>query len=247
MAFTSIKLDLEETVEERLSRLNSELADASAQTILSVAMLREWEAGITYISSFGAESAVMLALISDINPALPIIFFDTGMHFPQTLDYRDMLIDRLALTGVETKTPSQEDLAAKDPKNILWKSNTDACCDIRKVRPLRPALTGYEAWITGRKRFHGGARSALPIFEHMDGKFKVNPLAGWTPDDVDLFLEHRLLPKHPLMAQGYPSIGCWPCTSPASDPQDMRSGRWMGQDKSECGLHVEKAARPRVF
>ena len=244
---TSISLDREETIEERLTRLNDELRDASAQTVLRASILREWVGEMTYVSSFGAESAVMLALIADVEPGLPIIFFDTGMHFPQTLDYRDTLIEKLGLTNVITRTPDKDELAERDPKNVLWKTDTDACCDIRKVNPLAPALDGFDAWITGRKRFHGGARLSLPVFEHADGRYKINPLAGWTPDDVALFFEQRLLPKHPLVAQGYPSIGCWPCTAPASDPDDIRSGRWVGQDKSECGLHVEQKERKRVF
>lgn len=247
MAFTSISLDRDETIEQRLERLNHELRDASAQTVLRASVLREWGDKLTYVSSFGAESAVMLALIADVDPGMPIIFFDTGMHFPQTLDYRDELIERLGLTNVITRTPDEAEREAEDPKNVLWKTDTDACCDLRKVRPLAPALDGFEAWITGRKRFHGGARMQMPVFEHADGRFKVNPLAGWTPDDVSLFFEHRQLPKHPLVAQGYPSIGCWPCTAPASDPNDIRSGRWLGQDKTECGLHVEKKERPRAF
>lgn len=247
MAYDSISLDRDETIEQRLERLNHELRDASAQTILRASILREWGDEMTYVSSFGAESAVMLALIADVDPGLPIIFFDTGMHFPQTLDYRDTLIEQLGLTNVITRMPDAAAREAEDPKNLLWKTDTDACCDLRKVRPLAPALAGYDAWITGRKRFHGGARLSLPVFEHADGRFKINPLAGWTPDDVTLFFEHRMLPKHPLVAQGYPSIGCWPCTAPASDPGDIRSGRWVGQDKTECGLHVEKKERPRAF
>ncbi|MCA8900774.1 MAG: phosphoadenylyl-sulfate reductase, partial [Hyphomonas sp.] len=175
------------------------------------------------------------------------IFLDTGMHFPQTLDYRDELIERLGLTGVRSIPPNETERKVLDPKSQLWKTDADACCALRKVRPLAPALEGFTAWITGRKRFHGGARMSLPVFEFADGRFKVNPLANWTAEDVDLMVKQRNLPRHPLVAQGYPSIGCWPCTLPASDPLDPRSGRWAGQAKTECGLHVEKAERPRVF
>lgn len=234
-------------VDERLERLNGELRGASAQTILRVAMIREWPDSLTYVSSFGAESAVMLALIADVRPDLPIVFLETGMHFPQTLDYRDTLIERLGLTNVRNIAPNETERAVLDPKNDLHTRDTDACCALRKVRPLEPALEGFNAWITGRKRFHGGARLSMPVFEHASNRFKVNPLASWTQDDVDLFFSHRNLPRHPLVAQGYPSIGCWPCTRPAADPSDIRSGRWAGQDKTECGLHVEKEDRPRVF
>ncbi|MDJ0920514.1 MAG: phosphoadenylyl-sulfate reductase [Henriciella sp.] len=247
MAYSAIALTLDETVKERLARVNEELRDASAQTILRASILREWTDEITYVSSFGAESAVMLALIADVNPDLPIVFMDTGMHFPQTQDYKQELIDRLGLSNVRDIPPSEAERLAEDPKNTLWKTDPDACCALRKVRPLEPALEGFSAWITGRKRFHGGARLSLPVFEFASGRFKVNPLAGWTQEDVQDYFRRRQLPKHPLVAQGYPSIGCWPCTKPAEDPSDIRSGRWAGQEKTECGLHVEKAERPRVF
>lgn len=247
MAYSDYSLRLREAPPERLARLNGELRTASAQTILRAAILREWRGKLTYVSSFGAESAVMLALIADVDPDLPIVFLDTGMHFPQTLDYKAELIERLGLTGVRDAVPEDAERLAVDPNERLWKSDPDACCALRKVRPLEPALEGFSAWITGRKRFHGGARLTLPVFEHVDGRYKVNPLASWTQDDVERFFRHRGLPRHPLVAQGYPSIGCWPCTRPAGDTSDIRSGRWAGQLKTECGLHVEKAERPRVF
>ena len=236
-----------ETPKDRLARLNGELRQASAQDILRAAISREWPGELTYVSSFGAESVVMLSLIAEVDPSLPVIFIDTGMHFPQTLDYKDEVIARLGLTGVREITPNETERKVLDPKNMLWTADADACCALRKVRPLEPALEGFGAWITGRKRFHGGARMSLAVFEHADGRYKVNPLANWTQADVDAYLEAKDLPRHPLVAQGYPSIGCWPCTQPAADPNDPRSGRWAGQNKSECGLHVERNERPRVF
>lgn len=244
MAFET---DTHETPKDRLARLNSELRQASAQEILRAAITREWPGGLTYVSSFGAESVVMLALIAEVDPSLPIVFIDTGMHFPQTLDYKDEVIARLGLTGVREITPNETERKVLDPKNMLWKTDADACCALRKVRPLEPALEGFGAWITGRKRFHGGARMSLSVFEHADGRYKVNPLANWTQADVDAYLKEKDLPRHPLVSQGYPSIGCWPCTQPAADPSDPRSGRWAGQNKTECGLHVERNERPRVF
>ncbi|NBC19792.1 MAG: phosphoadenylyl-sulfate reductase [Alphaproteobacteria bacterium] len=232
---------------KRLERLNGELRMASAQTILRVALLREWPGELTYVSSFGAESAVMLALIADVDPGLPVIFLETGMHFPQTIQYRDRLVDRLGLRDVRNIEPDTMERERLDPAGDLHRHDPDACCELRKVRPLEPALEGFSAWITGRKRFHGGERLALPVFERSGPRYKVNPLAGWTQSDVDRFFKERNLPRHPLVKQGYPSIGCWPCTRPAQDPRDIRSGRWLGQDKSECGLHVEKEERPRVF
>jgi len=247
MPYSDISLRIDEDVDQRLTRLNDELRDASAQTILRASILREWMSELTYVSSFGAESAVMLALIADVDPDLPIVFLETGMHFPQTLDYKEELIERLGLTNVRDIPPAEDERLAEDPKNTLWKTDPDACCSLRKVRPLEPALEGFDAWITGRKRFHGGARMSLPVFEHAAGRFKVNPLAGWTQEDVQAYFKRRELPRHPLTAQGYPSVGCWPCTKPAEDPNDIRSGRWAGQEKSECGLHIDKNERPRVF
>ncbi|MBA4226016.1 MAG: phosphoadenylyl-sulfate reductase [Hyphomonas sp.] len=244
MAFET---EIPEEPKARLARLNSELRQASAQDILRAAIAREWPGELTYVSSFGAESVVMLALIAEVDPSLPIVFIDTGMHFPQTLDYKDEVIARLGLTGVREITPSETERKVLDPKNMLWKTDADACCALRKVRPLEPALEGFGAWITGRKRFHGGARMSLPVFEYADGRYKVNPLASWTQADVDAYLAEKDLPRHPLVSQGYPSIGCWPCTKPAADPSDPRSGRWAGQQKTECGLHVDRNERPRVF
>lgn len=236
-----------ELIEPYLERLNDELREASAQTILRVALKREWPGKICSVSSFGAESAVLLALIADVDPGLPIVFLDTRMHFPQTLQYRDELAETLGLTNIVNIEPDRAERERIDPKNDLWKTDVDACCDLRKVKPLEPALRDYDAWITGRKRFHGGERMRLPVFEHAGSHFKVNPLAGWGQDDVTRFFEFRKLPKHALVPQGYPSIGCWPCTRPAEDPNDPRSGRWAGQEKSECGIHAERAERPRVF
>ena len=247
MPYSATLLRERDTPDQRLDRLNGELRMASAQTILRVAMLREWPGELTYVSSFGAESAVMLALIADVDPGLPVIFLETGMHFPQTLKYRDRLVDQLGLRDVRNIAPGETERAVLDPASDLHKRDPDACCELRKVRPLEPALEGFKAWVTGRKRFHGGERLSLPVFEHSGDRFKVNPLAGWTQGDVERFFEERRLPRHPMVAQGYPSIGCWPCTRPAQDPRDIRSGRWLGQDKTECGLHVEKEDRPRVF
>lgn len=244
MAFET---EIPEQPAARLARLNAELRNASAQEILRAAISREWPGELTYVSSFGAESVVMLALIAEVDPSLPIVFIDTGMHFPQTLDYKDEVIERLGLTGVREITPSETERKVLDPNNMLWKTDADACCALRKVRPLEPALEGFGAWITGRKRFHGGARMSLPVFEYADGRYKVNPLASWTQADVDAYLAEKDLPRHPLVSQGYPSIGCWPCTKPAADPSDPRSGRWAGQQKTECGLHVDRNERPRVF
>jgi phosphoadenosine phosphosulfate reductase len=236
-----------ESVEARLARLNGALRTASAQEILRISLKQEWPGEVTYVSSFGSESVAMLALIAEVDPGLPVQFIDTGMHFAQTLDHKAEVMAALGLTNVRTLVPAPVEVKVLDPKSTLWKTDTDACCDLRKVRPLQPAIDGFSAWITGRKRFHGGARVQLPVFEFADGRFKINPLVSWTSDDIQAFIASHGLPRHALVAEGYPSIGCWPCTKPSDDADDPRAGRWAGQKKTECGLHIEKAERPRVF
>lgn len=235
-----------ETPEARVARLNKELKGASAQQIIAAAV-REFGDGLAYVSSFGAESAAMLGLIAEVEKSLPVIFIDTGMHFQQTLQYRDDLQEQLGLTGVRTVHPVKEEVKKVDPKGVLNKTDADLCCEVRKVRPLGPALEGYVAWITGRKRFHGMGRANLPVFEFSEGRFKVNPMANWTQEDVKAWFDASGIPRHPLVEDGYPSIGCWPCTVRPTDPNDVRSGRWAGQAKEECGLHMERNERPRVF
>ena len=230
-----------------LSELNASYAELAAQDILRDAIEDRFAGRIGIVSSFGAESVILLHMIASIDPTTPVIFLNTGKLFGETLRYRDRLQALLGLTDIRAIGPHPDDLKKGDPKGSLWQRDTDGCCHIRKVLPQARAIEGFDALITGRKRFHGGARMSLPVFEHAGGRFKVNPLAGWTQEDVQAYFKQRDLPRHPLVAQGYPSIGCWPCTKPAEDPNDIRSGRWAGQAKSECGLHIDKVERPRVF
>jgi phosphoadenosine phosphosulfate reductase len=222
------------------TRLDAELRRAHPRTILESA-IESFGDKLALVSSFGAESAVLLHLASQVKPDIPVLFLDTGMLFGQTLDYRKTLAERLGLTGVRDLRPAFGDLAVNDPEAKLWQTDTDACCRIRKVLPLDRALVEFDAWITGRKRFHGGDRLNLPVVEHSDGKVKFNPLANWGKDDLDAYAAEHDLPAHPLVAQGFPSIGCWPCTQPVEDGEDVRAGRWKGMDKSECGIHLARA------
>lgn len=235
-----------ETPDEKVSRLNAELRGKGPQDIIRAA-IREFGRRVTYVSSFGAESAAMLSLIAEVEPTLPIVFIDTGMHFQQTLQYRDTLSAALGLTDVRTFHPVKDEVKAVDPKGVLNKTDPNACCEVRKVRPLAPALEGFEAWFTGRKRFHGGGRAHLPVIEFFEGRYKINPLVELTQEDLKALLADRHLPPHPMVAEGYPSIGCWPCTVRPVDPNDIRSGRWVGFTKEECGLHLKRQERPRVF
>ena len=227
--------------------LDAELRDAHPVEIIRRAW-REFGAKLALVSSFGAESAVLLHMAAQVDPSIPVLFLDTGMLFGQTLDYRKSLAARLGLTDVRDLRPRYQDLATQDPNSDLWKRDTDACCNIRKVIPLDHALEGFDAWITGRKRFQGGDRLRLKVVEDASPHTKFNPLANWSKDQIDAYAAEHDLPAHPLVSQGFPSIGCWPCTSPVDDGDDLRAGRWAGQDKTECGIHVARApgAPPNV-
>ena len=242
----SLALDSEEAVTSLARRLDAELRHAHPKAIIAKA-LELYEGELALVSSFGAESAVLLHMAAEVSRAIPVLFLDTGMLFGQTLDYRKQLAARLRLTDVRDLRPRFEDLAVNDPGADLWKRDTDACCHIRKVIPLDAALEGFAAWITGRKRFHGGDRLSLPVVEQTETHVKFNPLANWTKADLDAYMAEHDLPAHPLVEQGFPSIGCWPCTSPVEDGADLRAGRWAGQAKTECGIHTARAPGAAPF
>lgn len=219
----------------------SHLRNAAPQTILREALERH--AGrIALVSSFGAESAVLLHMLSEIDRSVPVLFLDTGLLFAQTLDYRKQLAERLGLSDVRDLRPAFRDLATIDPGGVLWKTDTDACCTLRKVVPLDRALEGFDAWITGRKRFQSASRAQLPVIEASGSKTKINPLANWTQHDLEAYAQRHDLPQHPLVRFGYPSIGCWPCTRPVDAGEDQRSGRWADSEKVECGIHTPRPA-----
>ena len=243
----SVAYDIAERHLTLAARLDAELRHAHPRTVLEAAV-ETFGDKLALVSSFGAESAVLLHLVAKVKPDIPVLFLDTGMLFGQTLDYRRQLAARLGLTDVRDLRPHYQDLATADPEAKLWQTDTDACCHVRKVLPLDRALDGFDGWVTGRKRFHGGDRLRLPVVEAADGKIKFNPLANWAKADLDAYASEHDLPAHPLVAQGFPSIGCWPCTHPVEDGQDVRAGRWAGSDKTECGIHVARApgAAPNV-
>ncbi len=223
-----------------VARLNAELRDAAPQAILRAA-IDLFGDKVAMVSSFGSESAVLLHMAAQIKPDIPVLFLDTGMLFGQTLDYRKSLVAKLGLTDVRDLRPQFQDLAVHDPAADLWKTDTDACCHIRKVLPLDRALNGFDGWITGRKRFQGGDRLRLQVVEQGESQIKFNPLANWSKDQLDAYAAEHDLPPHPLVAFGYPSIGCWPCTAPVEEGGDTRAGRWAGSDKTECGIHLDHA------
>lgn len=226
-----------------LERLRLRFEGWSTLALLEALIRDEFPGRIAAVSSFGAESAVILSYLSDIDRNVPVIFLDTGKHFPETLAYRDQLIARIGLTNVRSASPDDDTRQRLDPDGLLHRSDVERCCSFRKVQPLDAALQGCAAWITGRKRYHGGERARLEILETVDTRIKINPLAGWTPAQIAAEFRRRNLPAHPLVAEGYRSIGCAPCTSRVASDEPARSGRWADSGKTECGIHRAPWAR----
>jgi len=227
----------EQAVQDRAADLARRYAGLDGMALLEPLLRCEFPGRIAAVSSFGAEAAVLLSLIAEIDPATPVIFLDTGKHFAETPAYRDALARRLGLTDLRVIQPQAAERGQLDPRGTLYRSNPDHCCRLRKVLPLGRALAGFDAWITGRKRFQGGARAALATIEAVEGRIKVNPLAHWSAAQIAAEFAARDLPRHPLVGKGYSSIGCAPCTRPAPASQAPRSGRWAASGKTECGIH----------
>ena len=197
---------------------------------------------LALVSSFGSESAALLKLMAEIDPAIPVIFLDTGWLFEETLAYRDVLIARLGLRDVRSIKPLEQTLSREDPLRALWFSDPDACCRIRKVEPLSRALAPFNAWINGRKRFQGGVRAEIPVVEEDGVRLKFNPFANVSREQIEAIYRTSKLPPHPLVAKGFLSVGCMPCTSRTNAGEDVRAGRWRGTTKTECGIHTPKSS-----
>ena len=231
-------IDLEPAVTaDQVAALNLRYSEVDAATMLRELLAGELAGRVATVSSFGAESAVLLHLVASIDRATPVIFVNTQKMFGETLAYRDELVERLGLTDLRVQRPDPHRLALRDATGLRWSYDPDGCCEIRKVEPLRRALAPFDAWISGRKGFQGRTRIALPRFEIDEGRLKINPLADWTKSELDAYFIAHDLPPHPLEAQGFPSIGCVPCTSAVAPGEDARAGRWRGWDKTECGIH----------
>lgn len=235
-------------VSQRVAALNTRYRHHSATAVLEHS-LKDADLGrVALVSSFGAESVVLLHLVSVIAPETPVLFIDTRMLFAETLDYQRELAEKLHLCDIRTIRALPARLALEDPDNTLHQFNTDACCHLRKVEPLERVLADFDGWITGRKRYQGATRETVDFFEaEGDIRIKVNPLAHWGREDLEEYIVNNRLPRHPLVAKGYPSIGCAPCTSPVKPGEDPRAGRWRGSQKSECGIHFTdgKASRTK--
>ncbi|CAK0770688.1 Adenosine 5'-phosphosulfate reductase [Azospirillaceae bacterium] len=229
----------EVSLEQRLVQLRGYTEGLEGEALLRKIMTHALTGRLAAVSSFGAESAVLLDILAQVDRAAPVIFLDTGKLFAETLAYRDALIARLGLSNVCTVQPCGEDLQRSDPNGDLWRSDPDSCCFLRKSEPLDAALAPFDAWITGRKRFQAKSRAALSTIEGdpVTGKIKINPLATWGAEDIERYLTERDLPRHPLVAAHYLSIGCRPCTRPVGPGEDQRAGRWSWLEKKECGIH----------
>ena len=222
----------------RLADLRAKAEGRDAVALLRLALIEEFPGEAAVVSSFGAESAVLLDLIARVDPAAPVLFLNTGKLFGETLRYRDRLQEHLGLIDIRTIGPDPRDRALLDPDGVLWSRDTDACCGFRKVAPLKRALAPFAAQITGRKRFQTGARTLMQAVEFFEGRFRFNPLADWTQSDIEAYFAGHRLPRHPLAEDGYPSIGCMPCTRRVQPGEGYRDGRWSGLDKDECGIHT---------
>jgi len=218
--------------------LNARFEGVDTMTMLRTVFAEGLAGHVAVVSSFGTESAVLLHLVAQADPNVPVIFVDTLKMFGETLDYRDTLIRAFGFTDSRVITPKPEVIAAKDETGLRWSYDPDGCCDIRKVEPMARAKDGLDAWISGRKAFQSVTRQNLPRFEVEDGRLKLNPLGDWTKDDLEAYFAEHDLPRHPLEAQGYLSIGCEPCTSKVLPGEDPRAGRWRGWEKVECGIHT---------
>ena len=221
---------------DAVAALNARFAGVSAADMLAELLAGELLGRVAVVSSFGAESAVLLDLVATVDRSIPLIFINTQKMFGETLAYRDSLTEQLGFTDLRVYRPDPYELARRDDKSLRWAYDPDGCCDLRKVEPLRRALAGFDAWISGRKGFQSG-RGGLPRFELDEGRLKINPLADWDKAAIAAHFTLRELPRHPLEAAGYPSIGCQPCTSQVQPGEDPRAGRWRHWDKTECGIH----------
>jgi phosphoadenosine phosphosulfate reductase len=222
--------------------LDRALRGASPAQVIATALDTVGRAELALVSSFGTESAALLSVMADVDASIPVIFLDTGWLFEETLAYRDILISRLGLRDVRSIQPSQQALSEQDPERELWFSDPDACCRIRKVEPLQRALAPFRGWINGRKRFHGGLRTTIPVVEQDGARLKFNPFANISREEIEAIYRLASLPPHPLAASGYLSVGCMPCTSRSSPDEDLRAGRWRGRPKTECGIHTVKTS-----
>ena len=215
------------TLADELTAVDARLENEPAGKVVEWAVDR-FGKDLVLAASF--QDVVLIDVALRIDPAMEVVFLDTEAHFPETLAFVDEVHGRYGLNLTVT-TPG--------PEAAEWPCGTARCCELRKVAPLRRALEGKQAWLTSLKRADAPTRAGTPVVSWDDvfGLVKVNPLATWTEDDVDGYLKDHDLPVHPLVPQGYLSIGCAPTTRPVQPGEEARAGRWAGTEKTECGLH----------
>jgi phosphoadenosine phosphosulfate reductase len=222
-----------------VQQLFEKYAGLVGEALLRPILTHDFPGKIAVVSSFGTESAVLLRMVATVNPTTPVFLINTGKLFPETLLYRDELARRLGLTNVQMIGPSDEELDSDDKDSLLWHTDSRACCTLRKVNPLQKALGPYEAWVTGRKRYQGGLRTALPSIEESGGRVKVNPLAEMTFEQIEAEFTTHHLPRHPLVEKGYLSVGCTTCSKRITAiTSDRRAGRLELDEHGECGIHL---------
>jgi phosphoadenosine phosphosulfate reductase len=225
-------------IETLVTTLAPRYAEMTALAIVEDALTRVMPGEMALVSSFGTESAVLLHMVAAVDPATPVIFLDTGKLFGETLRYRDRMVERLRLTNVRVIKPEPLRLSEEDADDLLFQRDSDRCCFLRKVLPLRQALGEVTGWINGRKGHHGGARAAMPAVEADGPRLKVTPLHDWSAEDMETYFVRHDLPRHPLVEDGYSSVGCYPCSAPTNGVGGARGGRWAGGEKTECGIHT---------
>jgi phosphoadenosine phosphosulfate reductase len=229
----------------KASALNAHLDTATPEIVISTALQTVAAGRLAIVSSFGTEAAVLLAAAATVDRSIPVLIIDTGYLFAETLAYRDMLQERLGLTDLRTLTPEKTEVEAEDREGDLFIRDPDACCALRKVRPLANVLDGFDAWANGRKRYQADSRNAIPVVQVDGPRLKFNPLARLSRAEVVEKFRALGLPYHPLEKHGFASIGCMPCTTRVAAGEDPRAGRWRGRGKVECGLHTGPLAARR--
>jgi phosphoadenosine phosphosulfate reductase len=225
---------------EVVQQLNARFADHPPTEILQWG-LTTFLPDIALATSFGPQSIVLMHLISQIRPETTVFYLDTDLLFPETYALRDELAARLDLHFIRVHSDLSLETQASEYGPALWSREPNLCCYLRKVEPLRRFLATQRAWITGIRRDQTSARvnAGLVEWDHAYGLVKLNPLAGWPIEQVWAYIHAQQLPFNSLHRQGYPSIGCWPCTQPAAPGADPRAGRWPGWNKSDCGIHLQ--------
>ncbi len=228
-------------VAERVAELNRRFRHHNAVSVLEHALFDPSVGRTALASSFGVDSVVLLHMVSVLDRSTPVLFLDTGRHFPETLAYQREIRERLRLTDVRTLRPDREQVFLRDPDGILHLFDPDACSRLRKTEPLQAALHSFDAWITGRKRCHSGVRGDPDLFESgSEGRIRVNPLAFWSQRDVWDYIDGNALPRHPLAIRGQSSVSCLSCTDAESAGKDDRAGHWRGLGNAERGIRFRE-------